>query len=196
MARTPAPGTRERILDSADRLFYEKGVHAVGLQEVVDDCGCGKNLLYREFASKDDLVGAYLERRHQQWLEQVDEALTPLTGDPGQQIIALVRIVASHVSAPEYCGCPFLRAHGEHADGPHPAREVPIAHVQELSDQLHVLAKRARLRRPRAVADRILLIIEGLYATGAVLGAGVVRSALDFAEDVVRDAAPGRDRSV
>jgi len=190
MARTPAPDTRERILDSADRLFYENGVHAVGLQQIIDDCGCGKNLLYREFTSKDDLVGAYLDGRHQHWRAIVEERLAPLSSDPAQQILAIVHIVSEQVSSPEYRGCPFLKCHAEHADGRHPGRRVPVEHIQELSDELFTLAKRAQLRRPRVVADRIMLIVEGLYATGAVLGDAFVRSASDLAQEVVREAAP------
>ncbi len=189
MARTPAPGARQRILETADRLFYEKGLHAVGLQEIVDACGCGKNLLYREFSSKDDLVGAYLEARHEQWRRAVEEATAPLADDPARQIVAIVELVAEQVGSSGYCGCPFLKAHAEFDDPRHPGRRIPRTHLRELSDELYSLARRARSRRPRVVADRIMLVIEGLYATGDVLGHALVRSALELTNDIVDGAA-------
>src|SRR2546423_11712038 len=75
VARRPAPGTRERILAVASRLFSQNGVRAVGMQQVVDESGLGKSLLYREFPSKDDLVVAWLHEMRAVWWEATGRGL-------------------------------------------------------------------------------------------------------------------------
>ena len=196
MARPPAPGARDRILDTASRLFHEQGVRAVGMQQIVDECGCGKSLLYREFASKDDLVVAYLEQAQAQWSEIVDDALRPHAGDPAAQLVALVRVAADQVAAPDYAGCPFRMTHAHFPDPNHPAHQVAVRHVRDLRTRLHQLARQAGAQDPAALGDRLLLVIDGLYVNGAMLGdraAGTTAVAL--AGELVRDATPpGRGR--
>ena len=187
MARKPAPGTRDRILDSAARLFQEHGTRAVGTQQIIDDCGCGKNLLYREFASKDDLVVAYLERCQQEWVAIMDDATRPYADDPARQLVAMVRAMARQVGAPDYQGCPFRTAHAQFPDDDHPAHQVAVRHVRTLRAQLHRLARRARARDPRGLADRIMLVIDGLYVNGAMLGPrGATTAAVALADELVR----------
>jgi len=189
MARSPAPGTRDRILDTATRLFQEQGVRAVGLQQIIDECGCGKSLLYREFASKDALVVAYLEHAQAEWSEIIDEALRPHAGDPAAQLVALVQAVADQVAATDYAGCPFRTTHAHFPAPDHPAHRVAVRHVRDLRARLRRLARLARARNPAALGDRLLLIIDGLYVNGSMLGdraAGATAVAL--AEELVREA--------
>jgi len=196
MARSPAPGTRDRILDTATRLFQEQGVRAVGLQQIIDECGCGKSLLYREFASKDALVVAYLEHAQAEWSEIMDEALRPHAGDPAAQLVALVQAVADQVAATDYAGCPFRTTHAHFPAPDHPAHRVAVRHVRDLRARLRRLARLARARNPEALGDRLLLIIDGLYVNGSMLGdrtAGATAVAL--AEELVREAsAPSTSR--
>ena len=77
--RTPA---RDRILDVADRLFYEQGIHAVGVDTVVAESQVAKTTLYSHFRSKDELIAAYLRRRSERWLVFVDDQLASHGGAP------------------------------------------------------------------------------------------------------------------
>jgi AcrR family transcriptional regulator len=186
MARKPAPGTRDRILDNAARLFQEHGPRAVGTQQIIDECGCGKKLLYREFASKDELVVAYLERCQREWGAIMDEATDPYAGDPARQLVALVQAVADQVTAPDYPGCPFRTTHSQYPEDAHPAHKVAVRHVKDLRARLRTLARRAGARDPRALADRIMLIIDGLYINGSMLGRrGAATAAVALADELV-----------
>jgi AcrR family transcriptional regulator len=186
MARKPAPGTRDRILDNAGRLFRDHGARAVGMQQIIDECGCGKNLLYREFASKDDLVAAYLKRCHQEWTAIMNEATRPYGDDPAGQLVAMVRAVGRQIAAPDFRGCPFRVSYAEFPDQDHPAHKVAVQHVKNLRTQLRSLAKRAGARDPRALADRLMLIIDGLYINGAMLGPkGAATAATALAQELV-----------
>ena len=186
MARKPDEGARDRILETASRLFARYGVHAVGLQRIIDECGCGKNLLYREFRSKDELVVAFLERCKDDWDAVVAEAARPETSDPGREIVALVAAVAERAAEDGFRGCPLRNAYAEFPDETHPAHQVIVDHFTAKQAHLRDLAKRAGARDPEALSDRINLIIDGLNANGAVLGLkGATSAAVQFAQDTV-----------
>jgi AcrR family transcriptional regulator len=167
MARRPAPDTRERILDAADRLFYAHGVNAIGVQQIVDECGLGKSLLYREFGGKDDLVAAYLDRRRGLWDRLLERELTPLAGDPAGQLVALARIAAEQTASPEYRGCPYRICDAELADRGHPAVAVTADYLSSVRDLVRQLAGQAGAADPDTLGERVWLIIEGLYASAA-----------------------------
>jgi AcrR family transcriptional regulator len=195
MARPRTPGTRDRILDVAARLFSEQGIRAVGLQHVIDECGCGKNLLYREFGGKDELVVAYLQRYHDEWTEAVDEAIRPLADDPAAQLVAMVQTVADEVAAPGFRGCPFVNTYAEFPDPNHPAHRLAVDGVNDTRARLQEIAERANADDPSTLADRLNLIIDGLYANGAVVGSnGAAASGVAFARDLVEAATRGHRR--
>ena len=192
MARKPAPGARDKILDTAARLFYDQGVHAVGVQQVIEECGCGKNLLYREFTSKDDLVVAYLERCHREW-EATVEKVAASGRDPAEQLIALVRDAAERTAQPDFRGCPFQNIHAEFPDPDHPAHQTAEAHLADVRATLRSLAQQTGTPEADVLADRLLLIIDGIFANSALLGnRATAETAVAFAEEVVRGATSPR----
>src|SRR3954463_15780385 len=80
---------RERIVQTADRLFYNEGIHAVGIQRIVAESAVTRVTLYRHFASKDDLIDAYLERRAQYDRDQVGGLIEAHRDDPRRVLTEL-----------------------------------------------------------------------------------------------------------
>ncbi|ONI74613.1 hypothetical protein ALI144C_37875 [Actinosynnema sp. ALI-1.44] len=188
MPRKSDPGARDRILDAACRLFNAHGVHAVGMQQIIDEVGCGKNLLYREFQTKDDLVAAYIRRGRREWLVNLEETERQVSG-PADQLVALVAKVAEESTTPGFRGCFIYNAYAEFPEADHPVNMAAAENLELIRESLFGLAKRTGAADPRTLADRLLLIIDGLKANGAAMGkAGTAAAAVTFAEETIRAA--------
>jgi AcrR family transcriptional regulator len=184
--RRPTPGGRERLLTSAGRLFEERGVHAVGLQQIIDDCGCGKQMLYREFANKDDLVTAWLGECIDRWAAAVDDATEGLSDDPAAQLVAIVKVSADDAITPGFRGCPVRSTYAEFRDAAHPVHDVAVDYLTAMRERLRDLAEQAGAADPAELADRLMLVIDGVVTNGAVLGAnGSAAAAIELATDIV-----------
>jgi AcrR family transcriptional regulator len=186
--RTADAGARQRVLDTAARLFYAEGIRQVGLQRIIDECGCGKNLLYSHFPSKDDLAAAYLTRMREAWDATLRSELALDQGDPEAQLAGVVRAVGRDIATPGYRGCAFLNATAEFADPAHPARRICAAHTDGITAVVHALATEARLRDPDAVTSQLMLVINGLRASGTALGPPAVATAIALAKNIIRNA--------
>jgi len=186
MARQPAAGVRDHILDTAAKLFDAHGIHAVGLHQIIETYGCGKNLLYREFASKDELIVAYLRRCQQDWHRTVEDAIGPHDDDPAAALVSLVRAVTDKSICSGNRGCPLRNTYAEFPDPAHPAHVVAADHFKDVRALLHSLAAQTNAANPAMLADRVMLIIDGVYANGATLGPdGAAPAAVTFAEEIV-----------
>jgi AcrR family transcriptional regulator len=172
MARKPAAGTRSRVLDTAAALFYEQGVRAVGMQQIIDEAGCGKSLLYREFPSKVDLVSAYLTWARREQDEYAAEARRNAGKDAASQLIAVVQGVSDSVRVPRYRGCPFRNYLAEFADHTDAAGRIATAYLHDTRTQIDTLVDELGVAHPNVLADRIWLIVEGLHSAAAHPGSG------------------------
>ncbi|GLW28325.1 TetR/AcrR family transcriptional regulator [Actinoplanes regularis] len=161
MARTPVTGTPDTILTAAAGLFYQYGIHAVGMAQVAEVAGCGKNLLYRHFPSKAELVTAYLRLARREREQATAEALHWARG-PTEQLIALVTEIAETTRRPGYRGCTFRNYLIEFpAADDEPARmaRAYLTDSRALVDRLVT-----ELGGDELLADRIWLIVDGLHS--------------------------------
>ncbi|MEJ7633777.1 TetR/AcrR family transcriptional regulator [Aeromicrobium sp.] len=167
---TVRAGVRERILDTAAELFYQEGVRAVGVDLIVDRSRVAKTSLYRHFETKDLLVVAVLERDDVTYWQRWDEIARQGHDDARSELEAHFRWIADYIAQPMYRGCPFLNVATEFPSDGHPARAVAVRHKTELRRRLGALVAEVGGGDPNALADQLVLLIDGAYANGQLLG--------------------------
>ena len=158
----PAPDARTRILDSAYELFSRRGVRAVGIDEVIEHASVAKATLYRHFASKDELVIAFLERREARWTHDWVELESRGRGEtPEEQLLAIFDLFDEWFRQPDFEGCSFINVLLETADREHPVGRASAAHLATIRDVLRSLAEDAGLRDPEAFAHSWHILMKG-----------------------------------
>src|ERR1700742_835024 len=105
----PGPSPRERLLSAADELFYDEGVHSVGIDRVIERAGVAKASLYSAFGSKDELVRAYLELREAGRRQRISERIAKHEA-PRDRILAVFDLLGEQAALPGYRGCAFINA--------------------------------------------------------------------------------------
>jgi AcrR family transcriptional regulator len=180
---------RERILETADDLFYREGIHAVGIDTIIEKSGVAKMSLYRSFASKDDLVAAYLEARGRRYWKWWDEVMARNANEPRRQLQDLFAAIAVRTRRPEFRGCAFMKAVTEFPDEGSLARAVALAHKKELRKRLLKLCRIIGTPQPDVLSNQLLMLIEGAYSTAGILGKRDAVKATAKAAEALIDAA-------
>jgi len=162
---------RERLLDTAGRLFYERGFLGVGVDEIVAESGVAKMTLYRHFPSKDALVVAYLERAEEEFCGWFEAALATAR-EPRDKIMAIFTAVAALAQSARCLGCTFQMSAAEFPDRTHPAHKVAVGHKREVRRQFAALAREAGLRDPDVLADQLLMLMDGAWVAARMFDRG------------------------
>jgi len=152
---------RERILEVADRLFYEQGVRAAGTEKIMSVAEVAKATFYRHFQSKDALVLAYLEKRDRALWDYLAHPIPPK--DLREVLIKFEQMA----NRPEIIGCPFLRIASEFPDTSHPFHRRVIEHKDKLRDYLAQFLEPDVVDR-NAAAAAILGVIDGALSAKMV----------------------------
>lgn len=162
--------TRQQILDVAADLFFREGYRAVGIDTIIERSGVAKMTLYRHFASKDELIAAYLAQSNEQFWVWFNAAMSKHPGAPQAQLLAVFEALASLVSNPACYGCPFLHAATEFPEVDHPSHRVALNHKQAVRSRLQELAVQAGARHPEMLADQLLLLMDGAFIQTRMFG--------------------------
>lgn len=151
---------RERLLDAASELFYQEGVHTVGIDRVIERAGVAKASLYNVFGSKDELVKAYLARRRASNSERISAGLARYA-TAREKLLGVFEIQATTFARPNFRGCAFI---GASSESPRPGGPVETA-TDEYRSWIRTLftdlSRDAGAPDPAALASQLCLVYDG-----------------------------------
>ena len=173
-SRRTSAQTRDHLLRVAGELFYRDGIRATGIDKVASQAEVAATTLYRLFASKDDLVAAYVEQCSTNYRTRLTTASSPAVGTPRERLLAVFDAFTDEVLSESCRGCPFLMVLAEFPDRHNPAHSRAVAHKTWLRDLLRrlvdELAQETKVRDPAALAEQLALVAEGIYGAVQSLG--------------------------
>lgn len=160
----------QRLLDAASDLFYQRGIHAVGVDLIADTAGTTKKTLYDRFGSKDALVALYLQRRAQNWQAFVLDHLARHAPEPGvARAIAVFDALEAWMEQYDR-GCSFVNAHAEITDANHPAIPVIRAEKNWVRELYVRLLDEAGVPDAEVLGNQLMLLHEGVTVARTVGG--------------------------
>jgi AcrR family transcriptional regulator len=150
---------RERLLAAASELFYAEGVQTVGIDRIIERAGVAKASLYNLFGSKEGLVRAYLESRHNGTTERLAAAVDRHR-NPRKRLLAVFEAQGEIFATPGFRGCAFVSASAEAPRG---------GLIEQAADDYRTwmralftdLAEQAGAAKPAQLARQLQVIYDG-----------------------------------
>ncbi len=188
MDETPAPPARERILDTAFRLFYAHGPRGVGVDTVIAESGVAKATLYKHFPRKDDLVLAYLDKVDQTWFGQLRAAARSAGDHPRDQMVGMFDALTSACRRDGYHGCAFINTAAESDPGSQ-VHARTVEHKSVIRAWVSDLARRAHADDPDLLARQLTVLLDGGLSAGVLDADPAASAAVKAAACTLVDAA-------
>lgn len=160
---------RTRLIDSATRLFYEEGIHAVGVDRIIDEAAVTRATLYKQFGGKENLVLAYL-RNEDEMLRALFAQAGAEVSEPAQLADAVIEGIAADIRLRHTRGCPFINAAAEYPDAAGAVRQLIDEHREWFRSTLQTVAEQAGLESPADVAASLVLLRDAALVGGYLDG--------------------------
>jgi len=171
----PRPSRKNDLLKTAYGLFNQHGFHATGIDRILQESGVSKATLYKYYRSKEELIVAVLERRHQQLSEAFDEALAQHSAEhpdalPEQRLWVIFDALEEWIKSDKFYGCNFINASAEYSNPDDAIHQLASRHKFEFKTLLAKQLDHLEAGRADALAERILLLIDGAIVSAQVRG--------------------------
>lgn len=160
---------KDRLFETAARLFYQHGYRAVGVDMIAAESGISKMTLYRHYPSKDDLIIAYLKESDRAFWDHFQQ-VTRDAKSAKQELTAFFEGLQAYVTTPACYGCPFLNIASEFPESEYPGHQIALEHKQSVRKHFIQLAGEAGAENAGRLADQLILLMDGAYMSTRMFG--------------------------
>jgi AcrR family transcriptional regulator len=179
-------GARTRILDAAYDLFSREGINAVGIDRIIAAAPVAKATLYHHFASKEDLVCAFLDLRGKRWTaDWLQAEIERRAADGEARAIAVFDALDEWINRPDFEGCSFINTLIEIGNRGGPIHTTTIRHLDAIRAMLEGYAKEAGAANPRDTAFQLQILMMGAIVSARRGDGQAARRARTLAELLV-----------
>ncbi|GAA2915609.1 TetR/AcrR family transcriptional regulator [Streptomyces mexicanus] len=158
---------RERLLNTATRIFYAEGIHSVGIDRIVAEAQVTRATMYRHFTGKEELVLAYLQQADRDLRAQV-EAAQAAEESGADKVRAVCRTITAGIRSPGFRGCAFLNAAAEYPDPKHPVHQAVLAHRQWFQETVTELLAQTGSAPAGPAGRHLVMLRDGAMASGCL----------------------------
>jgi AcrR family transcriptional regulator len=158
-------GARERILTAATTLFHREGIHATGMDRLIEHAHVSKRTFYQHFSSKNDLVKEYLLRIHHAGGMPSEQAIDTVGASPRGRLLAIF----DGAPGSRFRGCPFHNAAVEAADAMPGIEDIVHEHKLDFTSRLIRAATEVGARDPYQLGNQLAVLFEGAKALATSL---------------------------
>ncbi|MEQ8822308.1 MAG: TetR/AcrR family transcriptional regulator [Sumerlaeia bacterium] len=155
---------RQRLLETATRLFYEEGYHATGIDRVLAEAGTAKMTLYNQFQNKEGLIAEVIATANDAFCGAFAQAVAARADDPRERLLAIFDVLAEWLPGPMKRGCPLLNAAVEFPDPAHPVRALVEDRKRRMMAYFTGLCREAAVPDPDALGEEIAVLYHGALA--------------------------------
>lgn len=165
-----ASDRRDKLVKTAQRLFYQNGIHATGIDKILAEAGVAKMTLYKYFKSKDELILAALRRHDEEYRNFLMRSVEQKGNTPRERLLSLFDALDEWCAQDVFVGCFFVNASAEYSSHGNPIHAFAAEHNRLVQSYVRGLAAGAGADDPDELADHIFLLMEGVLVATHISG--------------------------
>jgi AcrR family transcriptional regulator len=165
---------KEKILQTARRLFCQVGFHATGITRILDESGVSRRSLYTHYGSKENLLKAVFQEEANIWFRWFNYDLPQMECSPSERILMLFDLMQDWFDSEDFFGCVFINAVAEHEKSNGWIQEVASNYRDEISAKFQEMVAESGVKDPETVTEKLNLLIDGAIVGAMITGNGEI----------------------